>query len=121
MIVFRTCADVSGKSYWDESEVEFEIVDYAPPAPPFDVSKPIGASGYVVVRLPAGWDGIQHRTPRRQLCVVLRGTVEVTTSDGTSKRFSAGGCFVMEDVLGEGHATRNTGDGEAMVILVHLD
>lgn len=121
MIIPKTCTDAAGRSYWGQDEVDLESVDYVPPAPPLAVSQPTTSTRYVWVRIPPSWDGTQHRAPHRQLCCILEGTIEVTTSDGESRSFSVGDRFIMEDTEGEGHYTRNVETAAALVILVHFD
>jgi len=116
----RTYTDEEGQSRWGEAELNFNWVDYAPPAPPMGATDPAAANAYVLLQVPAGWDGGMHNTPLRQIAVVLSGSVEVETSDGEKKKFGAGGLFLMEDTTGVGHSTRNAGDGELGVIMIHL-
>jgi len=57
---------------------------------------------------------------RRQLFCTLRGEYEVTTSDGTTRRFPAGSLLLLEDTTGKGHATRITSEEDALVVAVAL-
>ena len=81
MTKFEICADGNGSSHWGSSVAKFDAVDYAPPLPPVVVSEKVGATGYVLIRVPRDLDKVPHPTPKRQLCVVLSGAIEVTTSD----------------------------------------
>lgn len=69
--------------------------------------------------LPEGLDQPWHPAPRRQLVTVLRGTVEVGTPDGHTRRFSPGDTFLADDVATRGHETRTVG-GPAEVFFVGL-
>ena len=120
MKLLRTYADEAGESRWGETEIDFNWVDYAPPAPPMGATDPGTATGYVLLQVPAGWDGGRHNTPVRQIAVILSGEVEIETSDGEARRFGAGGIFAMEDTEGVGHTARNTGDGDLSAIMIHL-
>lgn len=64
--------------------------------------------------LPAGLDQHWHPAPRRQLVTVLSGTLEVTTTDGTARRFRPGGVFLADDAGTSGHLTRAV-DGPVLV------
>jgi hypothetical protein len=119
--IFEICADDSGNSYWNRHVAKFDTVDYAPPLPPLLVSEKFGASGYILIRVPSDLDKVPHPTPNRQLCVVLGGAIEITTSNGESKKFDAGESFVMADTTGLGHVAQNVGDGEGLVMMVHLE
>jgi uncharacterized cupin superfamily protein len=47
---------------------------------------------------------------------MLRGEVEVTASDGETRRLSPGGLLLLEDTTGKGHATRVVG-GEGFLLV----
>lgn len=69
--------------------------------------------------LPAGLDQTWHPAPRRQIVAILGGAVEVTTTDGQSRRFGAGQVFLADDMGGKGHLTR-TIDGPAQVLFAPM-
>lgn len=83
------------------------------------LSQPIGALDAVVVELPDGLDQGWHNAPQRQAVFVLRGTVEVETTDGERRRWGAGDVFIADDVDGKGHLTR-VPDGPAHLLFVRL-
>lgn len=116
----RLYADADGESHFEDVSVELSSVDFAPPAPPLDVSSPTPADQYVFFRAPAGWDGDWHPAPRRQLFVGIAGEFEVETSDGEVRRFGAGDVALLEDVSGKGHGTRVGGDGDGLGVFVQL-
>ncbi len=60
-----------------------------------------------------------HPASRRQLLVVLSGTLEVETSDGRQHRCGSGEVFLADDVGSRGHRTHTIG-GPARVLFVHL-
>jgi hypothetical protein len=51
-------------------------VDYAPPAPPVNLSAPEPARAIVFMSAPPGWDGDWHPSPRRQIVFCLAGEVD---------------------------------------------
>jgi quercetin dioxygenase-like cupin family protein len=114
---WRTFADAQG-SHAEQVDIELVLADYAPPAPPLFVSAPAAAAGFAYLRMPAGWDGGWHPSPRRQLFVLLRGTLEGEVSDGRVIRLEQGDVVLLEDTSGIGHTTRVVGsdDAEALVI-----
>jgi quercetin dioxygenase-like cupin family protein len=116
----RIFANSDGQSCWGETEVEFNWVDYAPPAPPMGATDPSEAEAYVFLQLPPEWDGGMHNTPMRQIAVILSGKVEIETSGGEVQEFGAGEVFLMEDTTGVGHTARNTGENELAVVMIHL-
>jgi quercetin dioxygenase-like cupin family protein len=60
-----------------------------------------------------------HHAPRRQLVVVLSGSVEVEIGDGSKARFGPGDCFVADDLAGRGHRTTDL-EGPMRMLYVHL-
>ena len=82
-------------------------------------SAPLTAQSAMFTEMPEGLDQDWHPASRRQLVVVLSGTVEVEASDGTKHRWSNGDMFLADDVGSRGHRTRTLG-GPARVMFVHL-
>jgi hypothetical protein len=117
----RLFADAQGDSHFDETAVDLEPVDFAPPAAPLHVAALFPATSWGLVCGPPDWDGsIQHPAPRRQLFCTLRGEYEVTASDGTVRRFPTGSLLLLEDTTGAGHTTRVVGDGDVLIASVTL-
>jgi redox-sensitive bicupin YhaK (pirin superfamily) len=82
-------------------------------------SATVTAQGTMLAEMPERLDQDWHPASRRQLVIVLSGTVEVEASDGTTHRWSSGELFLADDVGSRGHRTR-TIDGPARVLFVHL-
>ncbi len=51
----RLYCDVKGESRFEDSEFTFQRGDFAPPAPPLDVSEVFDASAFMLIRLPAAY------------------------------------------------------------------
>jgi len=117
----RLFATEDGESHFENVETEFKSVDYAPPAPALDMSEPVAAHRYVMVRFPAGWDSELHPTPRRQHFVALSGEFDMEASDGSVMTFAAGDMCLMEDKTGKGHSARVRGDKDVLGFAVHLE
>ena len=77
------------------------------------------AQSTMVTEMPEGLYQDWHPASRRQLLVVLSGTLEVETSDGRKHRCGSGDVFLADDVGSRGHRTRTIG-GPARVLFVHL-
>jgi hypothetical protein len=105
MKILRLFANESGQSCFDTFEIKREMRDFAPPAPPLYVSEMESASCYAVLRLPAGWTGERHPSPKRQILFCLAGKVRVTPSVGDPAIVGAGDAWLMEDTIGSGHET----------------
>ena len=115
----RLYTDEAGESHfgtwdWPATEIEF-----APPAPPVEVTEAVPAARALMLRIPAGWFGKPHPAPRRQLMVVVAGTMETTASDGETRLFTPGSAILLEDTTGRGHTSR-TVDGEVLIAVTQL-
>lgn len=82
-------------------------------------SAPYASPGVSVVELPAGLDQGWHNAPAEQLVIVLDGTIEVTTTDGETRRWSRDEMFMPADVDGRGHLTRAI-DGPVTLVFAPL-
>lgn len=116
----RIFSDADGESHFEEIAVGFKSVDFAPPAPPLDLSVFEPAEQYGFLRAPAGWYGNWHPAPYRQLHIYLTGEVEAETSDGEIRRFGAGSVTLVEDTSGKGHRSRALGSADALIAVVKL-
>jgi hypothetical protein len=116
----RVYADADGESHFEDVAVELTPVTYAPPAPMMELSTVVPATGFAFVRMPVGWDGDWHPTPRRQLIVYLAGEIEGETSDGEVRRFGPGSATLAEDTTGKGHRSRVVGDADVLLAVVQL-
>jgi hypothetical protein len=116
----RLYSDERGDSHFEDIEVRFESVDYAPPAPPLDLSSSTPASEFLFARAPSGWHGDWHPTPRRQFFCCLAGEIEVTASDGETRLFLRGDVLLLEDTTGKGHKSKVTSEEDLIFAAVQL-
>ena len=116
----RLYADAAGASHFDDRELALASVDFAPPAPPLDVSAPEAASRFLFLSAPVGWAGEWHPVPRRQWMLYLAGEIEVEASNGEVRRFGPGSVTLVEDTTGTGHRSRVVGDAAALLAVVQL-
>ncbi len=112
--------DDKGESHFRDAQLEFKSVNFAPPAPPVDLTDFIDASKIVFFRIPAGWFGDWHPAPKKQYFCCLSGQAELTTSDGETRSFRAGDVFLLEDTTGKGHQTKVVGGGDFLAAVVQL-
>ena len=82
-------------------------------------SATLPAQSTMVTEMPEGFYQDWHPASRRQLLIVLSGTLEVETSEGKKHRCGSGEVFLADDVGSRGHRTRTIG-GPARVFFVHL-
>ena len=117
---WRVYSDQQGESHVEERNVDLQLMNYAPPAPPIFVSNPTAAAGFVFLSAPQGIEGDFHPTPGRQLQVLLSGSVELETSDGTVVMANPGDVFLLEDTQGQGHKSRIGSDQAAEILAVTM-
>ena len=116
----RIYNDERGESHFEDLDLALAPAQYAPPAPPFDLSDPMPASNALLFELPPGWFGGWHPTPRRQLYFALAGRLEIEVSDGEVRVLEPGAVVLVEDEVAPGHTTRALGDEPARGAFVHL-
>ena len=121
MKIQRLYNDSDGESHFEEIEVEFSSVDFAPPAPPLDLSEFRDATRVAIMRARPGWEGDWHPAPGRQLMFYLAGRVEGEASDGTRRTIGPGAVVLVEDTEGKGHRSRVVGEEEVVIAVVQLD
>jgi len=116
----RVYADSSGESHFEDVTVELAAVDFAPPAPPLNVSAFASVSQIGFLSAPPGWYGDWHPAPRRQFICYLAGEIEAEVSDGEIRRFGTGSVTLVEDTTGKGHTSRVVSLGKVLAVVVQL-
>lgn len=61
-----------------------------------------------------------HEPPRRQVVVILRGALEVTTTAGDRHRFGPGDCLLADDLGSNGHITTDVGEEFLMTMTIGI-
>lgn len=61
-----------------------------------------------------------HNPPQRWLALILTGTWEIETSDGSRRQFPTGSVSLVEDTAGKGHRGRAVGAEAVLVASVRL-
>ena len=121
MHYIRVCSDADGESHFEDAMIEFKSVDFAPPAPPLDLSSFSPATQFSFLRAPVGWDGDWHPAPCRQWIIYLAGEIEAEVSGGEIRRIGPGSVTLVEDTTGKGHRSRVVGDSEVLAVVVQLE
>ena len=116
----RLFADSTGASHFADEEMEFTLVDFAPPAPAISLSTAFKAQTVAVMSSPAGWHGDWHPAPQRQFIFILTGELEVEASDGEVRRFGPGSVVLVEDTFGKGHVSRVASNERGYCVVVPL-
>jgi len=101
----RIYADKAGESHFDDIDIELAPQNFAPPAPPLNLSAFSPALQYAFCSFPAGWRGDLHPVPHRQFFFVIFGEIAGQVSNGEVRYFKAGDVVLGEDTAGKGHVT----------------
>jgi len=121
MNYLRTFAGPDGDCHFEDLQTELAPAEFIPGLPTMGLSPTRPSTAVVFARLPAGWDGVPHPSPRRQFVFTLAGEAEVTSTDGNMRRMKPGTVWLVEDTTGKGHRTRVTDAGGWLIALVWLD
>ena len=109
-----------GESHFADVELEFQTIDFAPPAPPLDISTFGEVENCSILRAAPGWESDWHPAPFRQLHFYLSGEVEAEVSEGEKRCIQAGELALIEDTTGKGHKSRVVGDADVVIAVVRL-
>jgi len=113
-------ADEEGDTHFRDVGIEFESVEFAPPAPSVNLSSFTPATQYAFCVFPSGWFGDWNPTPRKQAFLFLSGEMEVRVSDGEERRFGAGSVVLVEDTAGKGHVSRVVGSADVVTAVIQF-
>lgn len=113
-------ADDEGMTHFRDVQFPTTSRDYAPPAPPVEVSAHESASGMIVLGFPAGWYGDYHPAPRKQWMIILSGKFEIGVSDGETRTLHPGDVVLADEAGSKGHTTRVLGDQAGAILAVEV-
>ena len=108
-----------GSSRFDDLTVRLAQTTVAAGMPSMLVGTLSGATELVYLRSDE-FDSRPHPAPRRQWVVMLRGGIEVETTDGERRQFWPGDLLLAADTSGRGHITRAVGTGPHEALFVPL-
>ena len=116
MTYTRIYAGENGESHLQDVELEMSDAGHA------SVTSAMTAAKGVIFRSSQSSDYFVdwHNAPRRQFVVNLSGEVEITVSDGESRRFGPGSILLAEDVTGKGHISKGIGSAERRTLFIPL-
>ncbi|MEC3913274.1 hypothetical protein [Nocardia sp. CDC160] len=97
-----------GGSRFVDDRMELGVRPVAVGVDPMAVGE-LGSGAVAFVRS-GGFDAVPHPAPARQWVVMVRGTIEVTTTDGETRRFAPGELLLAADVEGLGHTSVGVGE-----------
>jgi len=108
MTLLHLYADDNGDTHFGTTEITLALRDFAPPAIPFNASDGQPATQFVLIKLPVGWVGEPHASPKPQVLFCLTGSLKITCSTGETIVIEAGMGLVMSDISGKGHKSEVT-------------
>jgi uncharacterized cupin superfamily protein len=101
MKITRLYVDEKGETHFQDVQIPYEQQ-----GPAGQTSKRYPATGIIFRETPATYDLDWHNAPRKQYIINLDGAVDITVSDGETRRIGAGEVFLVEDVTGKGHLSK---------------
>ena len=110
----RVYPDSDGVSHFGEDDIAWSRL----PGLEASTTALLPARSVGFLRLPEGFSQGYHPSPRKQFLVVMKGLFEVTAGSGEKRVFAPGSVLLVEDTTGQGHRTRNAGQGEVLVTRV---
>jgi hypothetical protein len=101
MKIHNLYVDAQGETHFRDVEIEFVETTAAG-----RLSRRLPATGIIFREVQADYDLDWHPAPRRQYIINLDAGVQITASDGESRRIGAGEVLLVEDTWGKGHLSR---------------
>jgi hypothetical protein len=116
MRIHNLYADAKGESHFRDIEIE-----WAEERRGSRLSKRLPVTGIIFRVTPGEHDIDWHTAPRRQYIINLDAGVEITASDGESRKIGAVEVLLVEDITGKGHLSKAIDGKLRHSIFVALD
>lgn len=113
--ITRIYADELGESHFEDIELPLEEAGEIG-----FLSEKIPAKELMFRKVKPTYDYDFHTAPQRQFIILLDGEIEIETSLGEKRTFTAGHILLMEDTDGKGHKTRNLQHTERKSVFIVL-
>src|SRR5262245_63628543 len=101
MKIHRLYADKNGESHFETVEIPLTEASRAG-----RLSARMPATGIIFREVMPDYDLDWHPAPRRHYIVTLDAGVQITASDGESRKIGAGEILLVEDTWGKGHLSK---------------
>ena len=120
LLVERLSVDSAGETFFESCRIpNMGIMPSVSGRNCIFSSVPLAVDHVSVRIIPEGTD-IHHNAPERRLVAILSGTMEVTASNGHSRKWSGGELMLATDTgQGKGHRTRAVG-GDVLTVVAAL-
>ena len=116
MKIHNLYVDDKGETHFRDIEIE-----YVESTSAGRMSKRLPASGIIFREVQPTYDLDWHPAPRRQYIINLDAGVQITASDGESRKIGAGEVLLVEDTKGKGHLSKALDGKLRHCIFVTLD
>jgi hypothetical protein len=101
MKIHHLFVDQKGESHFEDMEIPYVETGRAG-----RLSARLPATGIIFREVQPDYDLDWHPAPRRQYIINLDAGVQITASDGESRRIEAGEVILVEDTWGKGHLSK---------------
>ena len=113
--VTRVYSDRNGDTHFEDTEIPLTQAGNVG-----QLSDVLPATGVIFREVEPSYDWNFHPAPQKQYIVLLDGEIEIETSLGEKRIFTAGEVLLVEDTTGKGHKTRNLRPEKRKSIFVTL-
>ena len=117
--ILRIYSGSDGQSHIEE--VDLELHPFLDTEGAYGEGTPVQPGGITFRVAPPGYILEWHCAPRRQYTITLTGCGEIEVGDGTVREVKAGDVLLAEDLTGQGHITRVTGNEPRFYAVVPLE
>src|SRR6476660_4624580 len=113
--ITREYSDINGDTHFEDIEIRLTQAGNVG-----QLSDVLPATGIIFREVEPSYDWNFHPAPQKQYIVLLDGEIEIETSLGEKRIFTAGEVLLVEDTTGKGHKTRNLRPEKRKSIFVTL-
>ena len=113
--ITRVYSDSNGDTHFEDIEMPLTQAGNVG-----QLSNVLPATGIIFREVEPSYDWNFHPAPQKQYIVLLDGEIEIETSLGEKRIFTAGEVLLVEDTTGKGHKTRNLQPEKRKSIFVTL-
>ncbi|AKQ44916.1 hypothetical protein TH63_03605 [Rufibacter radiotolerans] len=113
--ITRIYSDDKGESHFQDQLIPLMLAGEIG-----SLSAPQPAQSIIFRKVLPSYDYDFHPAPARQYIILLDGEIEIETSLGEKRQFTAGDILLVEDTSGKGHKTRNLQPATRKSIFVTL-
>ena len=113
--ITRVYSDINGDTHFEDIEIRLTQAGNVR-----QLSDVLPATGIIFREVGPSYDWNFHPAPQKQYIVLLDGEIEIETSLGEKRIFTAGEVLLVEDTTGKGHKTRNLRPEKRKSIFVTL-